>query len=74
MRMPRREQSIPVPAVPGGAMLNLLRLPFLRSRHARIPAVTPGRYAHGSDMLFVSWSSRRLCLLARLRVARLRSA
>ena len=36
--MPRRRQSVPIPALIGGAMLDLLRLPFARSRHARIPA------------------------------------
>lgn len=38
--MSRRGPSIPVPATSGGAMLNLLRRPCLRSRHTRIPAVS----------------------------------
>ena len=48
--MPRRGQSVPVPAVP--AALNLLQLPFLRSRHARIPpSRLQRRHTDSSDAL-----------------------
>ncbi|RYG88626.1 MAG: hypothetical protein EON58_19840 [Alphaproteobacteria bacterium] len=29
--------------------------PSVRSLHARMPAVSDDRYAHGSDMLFILW-------------------